>query len=88
MPMHLSHALPPTDLPQHGWANTTITGRARLGGIPVGVIAVETRTVEMLQPADPANQDTEARVIQQAGQVCAGVYDLLDIFLFACSVRR
>ena len=29
-----------------GWANTVVTGRARLGGIPCGVIAVETRTVE------------------------------------------
>lgn len=29
-----------------GWANTVVVGRARLGGIPVGVIAVETRPVE------------------------------------------
>lgn len=28
-----------------GWAKTVVTGRARLGGIPVGVIAVETRAV-------------------------------------------
>ena len=34
----------------------------RLGGIPVGVIAVETRTVEMVVPADPANLDSEAKV--------------------------
>lgn len=54
---------------QDGWANTVVAGRARLGGIPVGVVAVETRTVEALSLADPANQDTEARVIQQAGQV-------------------
>jgi acetyl-CoA carboxylase carboxyltransferase component len=25
-----------------GWAKTVVTGRAKLGGIPVGVIAVET----------------------------------------------
>ncbi|EHH66689.1 hypothetical protein EGM_03732 [Macaca fascicularis] len=40
-----------------------------LGGIPVGVIAVETRTVEVVVPADPANLDSEAKIIQQAGQV-------------------
>lgn len=28
---------------QAGWARTVVTGRARLGGIPVGVIAVETQ---------------------------------------------
>ena len=28
------------------WAKTVVCGRARLGGIPLGVIAVETRTVE------------------------------------------
>ncbi|XP_031193342.1 acetyl-CoA carboxylase 2 isoform X3 [Mastomys coucha] len=51
------------------WAQTVVTGRARLGGIPVGVIAVETRPVEVAVPADPANLDSEARIIQQAGQV-------------------
>ena len=44
------------------WAQTVVTGRARLGGIPCGVIAVETRTVESTVPADPANPDTESRV--------------------------
>lgn len=44
------------------WAQTVITGRARLGGIPVGVIAVETRTVELTMPADPANLDSESKV--------------------------
>jgi len=34
----------------------------RLGGIPLGVIAVETRTVEVAIPADPANLDSEAKV--------------------------
>ncbi|CAF3808089.1 unnamed protein product, partial [Adineta steineri] len=51
------------------WAKTVVCGRARLGGIPMGVIAVETRTVELEQPADPANFDSDARTIQQAGQV-------------------
>lgn len=52
-----------------GWARTVICGRARLGGIPLGVIAVETRTKELVIPADPANLDSEAKVVQQAGQL-------------------
>ncbi|KAL1117895.1 hypothetical protein AAG570_004208 [Ranatra chinensis] len=51
------------------WAQTVIVGRARLGGIPVGVIAVETRTVEVKLPADPANPESEAKIVSQAGQV-------------------
>ncbi|XP_056384806.1 acetyl-CoA carboxylase 2 isoform X2 [Hyla sarda] len=51
------------------WAQTVVVGRARLGGIPLGVIAVETRSVEMAVPADPANPESEAKIIQQAGQV-------------------
>lgn len=50
------------------WAQTVVTGRAKLGGIPVGVIAVETRTVELNLPADPANLDSEAKTVSQAGQ--------------------
>ena len=51
------------------WAQTVVTGRARLGGIPCGVIAVETRSVECVIPADPANPDSETKVLSQAGQV-------------------
>jgi acetyl-CoA carboxylase/biotin carboxylase 1 len=46
-----------------------VVGRARLGGIPMGVIAVETRTVERVIPADPANVDSEEQVQMEAGQV-------------------
>lgn len=52
-----------------GWGKTVITGRARLGGINVGVIAVETRSVFAEIPADPAAPDSQAKCIQQAGQV-------------------
>ncbi|KAJ8902947.1 hypothetical protein NDN08_006265 [Rhodosorus marinus] len=52
-----------------GWAKTVVTGRARLGGIPLGIIAVEARTVEKTSPADPASPETRERVEQQAGQV-------------------
>lgn len=52
-----------------GWAKTVITGRARLGGIPVAAIAVETRPVEKVLPADPANPESESKLVSQAGQV-------------------
>ena len=51
------------------WAQSVVVGRARLGGIPVGVICVETRTVELHLPADPANPDSEAKTVAQAGLV-------------------
>jgi len=51
------------------WAQTVIVGRARLGGVPCGVVAVEVRTVETTLPADPANADSEAKTVSQAGQV-------------------
>ena len=44
------------------WAMTVVCGRARLGGIPCGVIAVETRSVECTIPADPANPSSESTV--------------------------
>lgn len=52
-----------------GWARTVVVGRARLGGIPVGVIGVETRSVENVIPADPANPDSTEQVSTEAGQV-------------------
>ncbi|KAG9258518.1 acetyl-CoA carboxylase [Emericellopsis atlantica] len=53
-----------------GWAQTVVVGRARLGGIPMGVIAVETRSVENVTPADPANPDS----IEQVGNEAGGVW--------------
>jgi acetyl-CoA carboxylase/biotin carboxylase 1 len=52
-----------------GWARTVVVGRARLGGIPVGVIAVESRTVENIVPADPANADSNEQIFMEAGGV-------------------
>lgn len=52
-----------------GWAKGVVVGRARLGGIPLGVIAVDTKTMERLIPADPANSDSTETLIQEAGQV-------------------
>ncbi|KAI9884244.1 MAG: NADH:ubiquinone oxidoreductase [Watsoniomyces obsoletus] len=52
-----------------GWARTVVVGRARLGGIPIGVVAVETRSVENVIPADPANPDSTEQITQEAGGV-------------------
>lgn len=52
-----------------GWAKTVVVGRARLGGIPMGVIGVETRSVENITPADPANPDSIEQVSNEAGGV-------------------
>ncbi|EGO20512.1 hypothetical protein SERLADRAFT_452608 [Serpula lacrymans var. lacrymans S7.9] len=52
-----------------GWAQTVVVGRARLGGIPMGVIAVETRTIERIVPADPANPASFEQHVMEAGQV-------------------
>jgi len=51
------------------WGKSVVVGRARLGGIPMGVIAVETRLVEQVVPADPANPLSRQSVLAQAGQV-------------------
>jgi acetyl-CoA carboxylase/biotin carboxylase 1 len=52
-----------------GWGKTVVVGRGRVGGMPVGVIAVETRSVERYIPADPANSKSQGIVEPQAGQV-------------------
>ncbi|KAI8854496.1 carboxyl transferase domain-containing protein [Chytridium lagenaria] len=52
-----------------GWARGVVVGRARLGGIPVGAIAVETRVTETVVAADPANDSSMEERITEAGQV-------------------
>lgn len=52
-----------------GWGKTIIAGRGRLGGMPIGIIAVETRSVERHIPADPADTKSQEVVEAQAGQV-------------------
>eukprot|EP00795_Rhopilema_esculentum_P005271 gene5271-420_t len=52
-----------------GWATTVVCGRARLGGIPIGVICPETRAMESHIPPDPADPSSETKVVIQAGQV-------------------
>uniref|UniRef100_A0A7E4VD69 Acetyl-CoA carboxylase n=1 Tax=Panagrellus redivivus TaxID=6233 RepID=A0A7E4VD69_PANRE len=51
------------------WAQTIIAARARLCGVSVGVVAVETRTITVEIPADPAAAGSEKKTVTQAGQV-------------------
>merc|ERR1711966_441770 len=52
-----------------GWGKSVIVGRGRLGGVPMGAIAVETRLVEQVVPADPADVNSREAILPQAGQV-------------------
>ena len=52
-----------------GWGKSVVIGRGRLGGIPMGAIAVETRLVDKVIPADPADPNSREAVLPQAGQV-------------------
>ncbi|KAL3925245.1 MAG: hypothetical protein SGILL_000543 [Bacillariaceae sp.] len=52
-----------------GWGKSVVVGRGRLGGIPFGAIAVETRQVEQVIPADPADPNSREAILPQAGQV-------------------
>ncbi|KAI9011227.1 acetyl-CoA carboxylase [Gaertneriomyces semiglobifer] len=52
-----------------GWAKGVVVGRARLGGIPVGVISVETRSTETVIPADAADEKSQEQTVTEAGQV-------------------
>ncbi|KAJ3133662.1 acetyl-coenzyme-A carboxylase [Physocladia obscura] len=52
-----------------GWAQGVVVGRARLGGIPMGVIAVETRATKVVVAADPASETSTEETLTEAGQV-------------------
>jgi acetyl-CoA carboxylase/biotin carboxylase 1 len=52
-----------------GWGKNVVVGRVRLGGIPMGAIAVETRLVDRVIPADPADPNSREAIQPQAGQV-------------------
>jgi len=52
-----------------GWAKSVVVGRARLGGIPMGIIATENRTAEGIKPADPADLQATEAIKQEAGCV-------------------
>ncbi|KAI8616899.1 acetyl-CoA carboxylase [Chytriomyces sp. MP71] len=52
-----------------GWAQGVVVGRARLGGIPMGCIAVETRATKVVVAADPASETSTEETVTEAGQV-------------------
>jgi len=52
-----------------GWGKTVVVGRGRLGGLPIGIVAVETRAVTRHIPADPADVTSQDIQEPQAGQV-------------------
>ena len=47
------------------WGKSVVVGRGKLGGVPMGCIAVETRLVEQRIPADPANPASREAVLAQ-----------------------
>jgi acetyl-CoA carboxylase / biotin carboxylase 1 len=53
-----------------GWGKSVVIGRGRLGGMPMGAIAVETRLVDKVVPADPADPKSREAVLPQAGTYC------------------
>lgn len=63
-----------------GWAKNVIVGRARIGGIPIGVIAVETRTTETRIPSDPADIDSKVNIMSNPGTLMT---ELIFIYFFS-----
>ena len=55
-----------------------VIGRCRLGGMPFGAIAVETRLCDKVVPADPADPNSREAILPQAGKC----------YLFGCVCCR
>lgn len=51
------------------WGAGVVVGRAKLGGIPVGVIAVDPRSTTASTPADPANPNS-AKIVTPQVRIC------------------
>ncbi|KAI9188869.1 acetyl-coenzyme-A carboxylase [Blastocladiella emersonii ATCC 22665] len=75
-----------------GWSKTVVVGRGRLGGVPVGAIAVKTRAVETVIPAHPANPNSAEQTVVEPPSVwtpasayktaqAGGRRDMLDAIL-------
>jgi biotin carboxylase/acetyl-CoA carboxylase carboxyltransferase component len=52
-----------------GWARSVVTGRATLGGLPVGLIVPEYRLTTSVIPPDPADENSVETPQNQAGLV-------------------
>ncbi|KAJ1512698.1 acetyl-coenzyme-A carboxylase [Coelomomyces lativittatus] len=66
-----------------GWAPGIVVGRARLGGIPFGTIAVETRLTESVVPADPSDPESFEKTLMEA----PGVWTPCSAFKTAQAIR-
>jgi acetyl-CoA carboxylase / biotin carboxylase 1 len=64
-----------------GWGKSVVVGRARLGGIGFGAIAVETRLVDKVIPADPADPKSREAILPQAGKC---VWSFFVVLLLMC----
>lgn len=51
------------------WGRSVVAGRARLGGIPVGVIAAETRPFIQHIHADPADESSQEITVHREGKI-------------------
>lgn len=51
------------------WARSVVTGRARLCGISVGVIAAETRSFKQTIASDPADEKSEEKTVNRSGNI-------------------
>ena len=60
---------PKTHFTARRWAKTVVCGRARIGGIPIGLIAAQALTSTLIKPADPADLESRQQIIQQPGLV-------------------
>mgnify|MGYP005845589223 CR=1 FL=1 len=70
-----------------GWGKSVVIGRGRLGGIPMGAIAVETRLVDKVIPADPADPNSREAVLPQAGK-CKLKNRAIVYFFFVFFIRN
>ncbi|KAI7966174.1 hypothetical protein MJO29_001922, partial [Puccinia striiformis f. sp. tritici] len=64
-----------------GWAQTVAVGRARLGGIPMGCIAVKAGEIKKVIPPNPANPSSVEQKIMEAGLVPNSESMILDRLL-------
>ena len=71
-----------------GWGKSVVIGRGRLGGMPMGAIAVETRLVDKVIPADPADPNSREAVQPQAGEFSIYILVmLLRLFLISSTLK-
>lgn len=71
-----------------GWGKSAVIGRGRLGGIPMGAILVETRAVENVVPADPADPNSREAILPRPVKYFTPIHRTRSLKLFATLIRR